>query len=522
VQGQEPDHEKLDAITNERLVALVPDSARTVLQVGSRHGWLAPMLKESQHGRRVYGLESALEPAAGPSTELDGYFVLDLEQELPPLEAGSVDVIVYADALSRLRDPLAVLERQRPLLNASGLVLCSLPNLQHQSVVGNLLRGIFQYSESGLVNPGYFRLFTFASGVELLLDAGFAPEVADRVELPVADDFLTAGAALFEFLGIGTEELRRYLETYCMILRGYPQQAISSVDEVPITFVSCTNDDAQLNANLLQSPCLREPSPHEVLLFRGSESAGDGLNAGIEQAKHDLVVLVHQDVYLPKGWPARMARQWDLARAGGGPIGVAGVFGVRSRKVPFDAVGHVVHRDRLLLHGPLPQDVDGLDELLMIVPRDTPLRIDPALGWHLYGTDVALQAQQRNLRSVVLDAPCHHNSITGRVPSGYRASERVLARKWKGMLPIHTNLSSIDSWLLEGSSGGTRMASDSADDAPDTLGTSSLVSRLRDEIAELSAEIEHARLKVASMHASPFWRARERFMSVAERFRRNR
>jgi len=90
------------------------------------------------------------------------------------------------------------------------------------------------------------------------------------------------------------------------------------------------------------------------------------------------------------------------------------------------------------------------------------------------------------------------------------------------MLPIHTNLSSIDSWLLEGPSRGTGSGSDSADEAPDTLGTSALVTRLRDEIAALSAEIERARLKVASMHASPFWRARERFMSVAERFRRSR
>ena len=64
----------------------------------------------------------------------------------------------------------------------------------------------------------------------------------------------------------------------------------------------------------------------------------------------------------------------------------------------------------------------------MVVPRDTPLRVEAALGWHLYGTDLALQAQQRALRVVVLDALCHHNSLTGRVPWKYRESERVLAR----------------------------------------------------------------------------------------------
>ncbi len=195
------------------------------------------------------------------------------------------------------------------------------------------------------------------------------------------------------------------------------------------------------------------------------------------------------------------------------------------RKVPFDAIGHVVHRDRLLAHRSLPSDVDGLDELLMVVPRDTPLRVDAALGWHLYGTDLALQAQQRTLRVVVLDALCHHNSLTGRVPWKYRESERVLAEKWADLLPIHTNLSSIGAWLTDADAPVGPAVPDGPvdEDAGVTpAAVAELVTRLRHEQGALNYELEQARLQVASMQQSPFWRARQAYVAVRDRLARGR
>jgi hypothetical protein len=338
----------------------------------------------------------------------------------------------------------------------------------------------------------------------------------------------SAGAPLFELLGVGASDAGRDLRTARLFVRGYPLGAPDPADEIPITFVACVNDEEQLAANLLRSPCLRATGPHELLVFRDCANAAEGLNAGIEQARNELVVLVHQDVYVPEGWPARWGAQWRQAQAQGGPVGIGGVFGVLDRRVPFDAIGRVVHRDRLLSHRSLPADVDGLDELLMVVPRDTPLRVDATLGWHLYGTDLALQAQRRDLRVVVLDAPCHHNSLTGRVPWKYRESERVLARKWEKLLPIHTNLSSIGSWLIDGSE-----TSDTSDDSnsPGDAGAgvesgqptvAALVTRLRSEQGALNAELEQARLQVASMQQSPFWRAREIYAGLRDRLSRRR
>ena len=42
----------------------------------------------------------------------------------------------------------------------------------------------------------------------------------------------------------------------------------------------------------------------------------------------------------------------------------------------------------------LPARVSTLDELMLILSRDTPLRFDPTLGFHLYGADFCLQAAE--------------------------------------------------------------------------------------------------------------------------------
>jgi hypothetical protein len=517
------------------LADTVPTTARTVLQIGKGVGWLAPLLRERLPTPIVHGVEplpvpdSPTAPGSDARAALGEYFELDLDRDAPPLEPGSVDHIVYADVLSRLVDPLAVLKRHVPLLSHSGTISCSVPNLQHHSVVSGILRGVFPYAPGTLLEPSYLRFFTSASIMQLLLDAAYLPDTVARIEDDGAELVATAGAPLFELLGVGAGDAQRDLRTSRLIVRGTPLPDLGSPEVVPVTFVACVNDDEQLGANLARSPCLTGTSPHELLVFRGAANAAEGLNAGIEQAHNELVVLVHQDVYLPEGWPERMVAQWRLAEKAGGVLGIAGVFGVLDRRVPFDAIGRVVHRDRLLSHRALPSDVDGLDELLMIVPRDTPLRVDGDLGWHLYGTDLALQAQEKGLRAVVIDAPCHHNSLTGRVPWKYRESERVLARKWEVLLPIHTNLSSIGSWLIDGADtpDPTPLRNDglAEDDVPDRTGPASpaiaeLVTRLRREQVALNAELEQARLKVASMQASPFWRAREVYADIRRRLSR--
>ncbi len=97
---------------------------------------------------------------------------------------------------------------------------------------------------------------------------------------------------------------------------------------VALTFVVCFSDPAILKANLFCSPCLQPHSPHQVIAIQNAQSAADGLNLGLARAEHELVVCLHQDVFLPVGWDRLVLNQFRIAERELGPIGVAGVYGV--------------------------------------------------------------------------------------------------------------------------------------------------------------------------------------------------
>ena len=230
-------------------------------------------------------------------------------------------------------------------------------------------------------------------------------------------------------------------------------RSIPPTDEIAFSFVVCISNGTVLKRNLLASPCLGPSSRHEVILVKNCPNAAAGLNFGIEKAESEWVVCVHQDVYLPKGWDRCLARQLREAERQFGQVGIAGVYGVgdvespRSPRLPLAAAraGWVVDRKRVLRDGlDLPARVATLDELLLVVRRDTTMRFDPDLGFHLYGADICMQASERGLAVVALEALCHHNSASVGLPDAFFASAEVFASKWRRRLPVATPCVIID------------------------------------------------------------------------------
>jgi hypothetical protein len=215
-----------------------------------------------------------------------------------------------------------------------------------------------------------------------------------------------------------------------------------------LSFVVRVSDNAIFKAYLQRSPCLAGAgSPHEVLAIHGAPSAAAALNLAVPKARHEWVACVHQDVFFPEGWDECLTRQIRAAERRFGPIGVAGVYGVGEVIVPDDPtrplgaerIGWVNDRGRLLRDGPeLPARVATLDERMLVVRRDTALKFEPELGFHLYGADICLQAHEQGLAVVVLGAPCHHNLRGVELPKEFYDSASVFARKWIHRLPVAT------------------------------------------------------------------------------------
>ena len=216
----------------------------------------------------------------------------------------------------------------------------------------------------------------------------------------------------------------------------------------PISFIVPVGNDAVYGNCLLRSPLFTAECnryfQYEVIAQRGFTNAALAFNDALTKAKHDLVVVVHQDVMLPVKWAEKFIVQLKQLENSGAKVGVVGCIGSR---VDGEMVGHVYHRERQIVSKhPLPASIQALDELLVGFRRSSGLRFDEALpSFFGYAPDICMEAIRRGLQNFVVDAPCIHE--TADRPMARRqmySTWKYLRRKWVAQLPIHTPTISID------------------------------------------------------------------------------
>lgn len=172
-------------------------------------------------------------------------------------------------------------------------------------------------------------------------------------------------------------------------------------------------------------------------------TAGAALNYGAAKALNDVVVFVHQDVYL-HSLPELERAAHELLVAP--HIGVMGAVGI-------DGSGRILGRirDRVIGLGepaPVPRDVESMDEVLFMVTRDRlqrePLADDARLGWHAYAVEYSARTRAAGLRAVVRDIPLTHNSLSTNLRNLDVAHRRV-GDSYPTLLPLRTTCGIIHS-----------------------------------------------------------------------------
>lgn len=175
--------------TRPELRALVPATARRVLDVGCGAGALGAALKAERPGLEVVGLEGFPEAAERARARLDGIFCLDLDAlDALPEDLGTFDAMIFGDVLEHLRDPARLLRTLRGALADDGVLVCSIPNVKHWTVVMPLLvHDRWEYQDAGLLDRTHVHFFTLEEIDRMLRDCGFEPRhvgVNDLAPLP--------------------------------------------------------------------------------------------------------------------------------------------------------------------------------------------------------------------------------------------------------------------------------------------------------------------------------------------------
>ena len=148
-----------------------------VLDVGCASGGLLAALGD--HAGRREGIELDPVAAAAAGSHADAVHVGRVDEVDVPV--AGFDVVVLGDVLEHLPDPLVALRRAQDWLRPEGRLVVSLPNVAHWTVRVGLLRGRWEYRDSGILDDTHLRFFTWASGARLVAEAGFEIEEREAV-----------------------------------------------------------------------------------------------------------------------------------------------------------------------------------------------------------------------------------------------------------------------------------------------------------------------------------------------------
>jgi methionine biosynthesis protein MetW len=155
---------------------MIPYGVR-VLDVGCHTGILGEALRIRKNCD-VTGIDNDVEALGAAKPRLNAVEKVDLEEpgwaaKLIQACEKNFDIVLFGDVIEHTRNPLDILRESRALLFTNGKVIVSLPNIANLRVRLGLLRGKFDYADSGILDKTHIRFFTLKTARELVHNAGF-------------------------------------------------------------------------------------------------------------------------------------------------------------------------------------------------------------------------------------------------------------------------------------------------------------------------------------------------------------
>ena len=145
---------------------------KRVLDVGCGSGNLGAVLQ--RQGNECYGVTLSQSEAALAKDKLTQIIVGDVETlQALPFPERFFDVVIFADILEHLKNPIHVLKLVKHYLKPQGLVIASIPNVAHVSIRFNLFRGRFDYTSTGILDNTHLRFYTQETAKTLLASSGY-------------------------------------------------------------------------------------------------------------------------------------------------------------------------------------------------------------------------------------------------------------------------------------------------------------------------------------------------------------
>ncbi|MEQ1686487.1 MAG: hypothetical protein ABL916_22785 [Burkholderiaceae bacterium] len=368
--------------------------------------------------------------------------------------SGDHDLVVLSAGWLGQGDPATLLQALHERCAPNGQLFVEIDNQAQFAMLQRWVEADLTDADDGPLAQAQLRHASPASFYKLLLDTGWSPTLAGETAAPPVNPALAAAAvALAESVGVPAATARRQLGTGRLIVQAQRCFEPCSAAPEPARFsvVVPTTRETQLRLNVEHSPGLREVDAR-IVSYRRARSPAEALEASLQHVTTDWVLLCHQDVYFPAGFGQRLNELLAGIAPEDAPrtlIGFAGM-GVDAQKQGYEPAGFVIDRRHRFDH-PASETAVSIDELAIVIARDSVHHIDPALGWHLWATDLCIEAIcTHKVFPRIVRLPLFHNSSNDhQLPAAFHASAARLAAKHPGFGPIATLCGTIDERFLQ-------------------------------------------------------------------------
>ncbi|NOQ63038.1 MAG: glycosyltransferase, partial [Methyloprofundus sp.] len=145
-----------------------------VLELGCSSGYLTKFLQQ-ELACQVVGVDIDSNSLARAAAYCEQTIIADLDSSdwLADIQGQIFDVVLCADVLEHLKNPVSLLQSLKPFLHAESQLLASVPNVAHASIRLELMQGHFDYESLGLLDDTHLHFYTRNGLIAMLMEAGY-------------------------------------------------------------------------------------------------------------------------------------------------------------------------------------------------------------------------------------------------------------------------------------------------------------------------------------------------------------
>lgn len=193
--------------------SLTTNRESKIIEIGCGDGSTGELALKNGKAGYYLGIEIVPEIAKKAQNVLSKVIVANVEEiNLNELNA-NFDVLIASEVLEHLSNPWDTLKKLSLVLKKDGMLYVSSPNISSFKVIKNLLRGRFDYAESGVMDKTHLRWFTPSSYVEMVETSGFKVKKVSQLNK------LSIKAKLFNLVTFGMFKHFTFTQIYIVAVK---------------------------------------------------------------------------------------------------------------------------------------------------------------------------------------------------------------------------------------------------------------------------------------------------------------